>query len=156
MWVAGGLAAGMLILYLIRLIQQRAGRSGSLSVPTHIRELDIRPESLPADIGAAALDLWEQGEHRAALALLYRGMLSRLVHVHAVPIRESSTEGDCEQLAATQLDSLRMAYVSRLIRAWQDAVYGGKAATPDAFRALCTELDTALASPASAVTLEAA
>jgi hypothetical protein len=156
MWVTGGLAACMLILYLARLIQQRTGRPRSLPVPTHIRELDIRPESLPADIGAAALDLWEQGAHRAALALLYRGMLSRLVHVHAVPIRQSSTEGDCEQLAAAYLGALPMAYVSRLIRAWQDAVYGGKAPAPDTFRALCRELDPALAAPASALTREAA
>ena len=44
--------------------------------------------------------LWERGEHRAALALLYRGLLSRLVHAHQVPIRDSSTEGDCLALAA--------------------------------------------------------
>ena len=55
---------------------------------------------LPDDIGAAARALWDRGEQRAALALLYRGMLSRLAHVHRVPIRDSSTEGDCLALAA--------------------------------------------------------
>ena len=68
--------------------------------PTHVRDLDIRPESLPDDIGAAARALWDRGEHRAALALLYRGLLSRLAHVHRLPIRDSSTEGDCLALAA--------------------------------------------------------
>ena len=34
-----------------------------------------------------ALGLWERGEARAALSLLYRGLLSRLVHTYQVPIR---------------------------------------------------------------------
>ena len=55
------------------------------------------------DIGAAARVLWDRGDHRAALALLYRGMLSRLAHVHRIPIRDSSTEGDCLALAASHL-----------------------------------------------------
>src|SRR4029079_6929748 len=74
--------------------------------PTHVRDLDIRPESPTDDIGAAARQLWDRGEQRAALALLYRGMLSRLAHVHRVPIRDSSTEGDCVELASAQLPEL--------------------------------------------------
>ena len=57
--------------------------------------------------GCAAL--WDRGDHRAALALLYRGLLSRLVHVHRVPIRDSSTEGDCLALAARCLTPRRQA-----------------------------------------------
>ena len=90
-----------------------------------MQDLDIRPESLPPDIGAAARALWERGEHRAALALLYRGMLSRLAHVHEVPIRDSSTEGDCLALAARKLDAARVAYVTQLVRTWQRVMYGG-------------------------------
>lgn len=144
MWVLGSLAAGALAIYLIRLVGQRAARPAAVPLPTHIRDLDIRPESLPADIGAVALALWERGEQRAALALLYRGMLSRLVHGHALPIRESSTEGDCEQLAARHLELAQRAYVSRLIRVWQDAVYGGEPLAPAPFRGLCAELDSVL------------
>ena len=74
--------------------------------------------AFPPDIGAAARALWDRGEHRAALALLYRGMLSRLAHVHRVPIRDSSTEGDCLALAASHLTEttarLRVAPRARL------------------------------------------
>lgn len=143
LWVAGTLAAGFLIIYLghlVRFARQRSARSRPVTLPTHIRDLDIRPESLPDDIGAAALALWDRGEQRAALALLYRGMLSRLVHVYEVPIRHSSTEGDCERLAAAHLLASQMAYVSRLIRMWQAAVYGGNPPAPQAFRELCAEL----------------
>jgi hypothetical protein len=109
-----------------------------------VRDLDIRPESLPPDIGAAALALWEQGEKRAALALLYRGLLSRLVHVHSVPIRDSSTEGDCLALATTRLRAERVAYVSKLIRTWESAVYGGVDVETEVVRALCAEFSAAL------------
>jgi hypothetical protein len=146
LWVAASVGAGVLVVYLLRLAQQRAldSRLPSLRIPTHVRDLDIRPESLPADIAAAALALWEAGERRAALALLYRGMLSRLVHVHATPIRASSTEEECARLAATRLEGPPIDYVRRLIRLWQDAVYGGAAPATEHFRGLCAELDTAL------------
>jgi hypothetical protein len=159
LWVAGTLAALLLLIYIVRLISQRMTVADikAFSGPTHVRDLDIRPESLPADLAAAALALWEGGEHRAALALLYRGMLSRLVHGHAVPLRDSSTEGDCEQLARAHVDVSQAAYVSRLIRLWQDAVYGGNPPSSDTFRGLCTGLDQALPqAPGAAQVREAA
>jgi hypothetical protein len=113
-------------------------------VPTHVRDLDIRPESLPVDIGAAARTLWSRGEHRAALALLYRGLLSRLAHVHQVPVKDSSTEGDCLALAVTHLTIDRSEYTSRLIRVWQRAVYGGVNAETSAVYALCDGFAPAL------------
>jgi hypothetical protein len=112
--------------------------------PTHVRDLDIRPETLPTDIGAAARALWDRGDHRAALALLYRGMLSRLAHVHRVPIRDSTTEGDCLVLAANHLSSDTQAYASRLVRVWQRAVYGDETVIPATIHELCDGFARAL------------
>lgn len=157
-WVAGILLVGILALYIKRFIESRGERSVPLrfSMPTHVRDLDIRPESLPEDVGGAALELWERGEHRAALALLYRGTLSRLAHVHSVPIRDSSTEGDCLTLAATHLPAVRAAYVERLIRVWQRAVYGNVEPTADEFHYLGTSFASALDMPAATAALEQA
>jgi Domain of unknown function (DUF4129) len=157
-WVAGILLVGILALYIKRFVESRSERSVPLrfSMPTHVRDLDIRPESLPDDIGGAALELWERGEHRAALALLYRGLLSRLAHVHAVPIRDSSTEGDCLALAATHLPSARMAYVERLIRVWQRAVYGNIEPAAEEFHFLGTGFATAVDMPAETAAVEQA
>lgn len=146
-WVLGGMLALALIWLLFRLLKN-AGPIRSfqpVTVPTHVHDLDIRPESLPNDIGAAALRLWQDGEHRAALALLYRGLLSRLVHVHAVPIRDSSTEGDCLDLASRHLPAERRHYIARLIGVWQRAVYGGHHPDAHEVRALCSTFDAALA-----------
>ena len=145
-WVALLLLAALLVIYLVRLVRSRgaAGASGRFVAPSHVQDLDIRPESLPEDIGAAARGLWDGGERRAALALLYRGTLSRLVHVHAVPIRDSSTEGDCLALASPRLGDERNGFVRRLVRVWQLAVYGGEDPSAAEVYSLCAGFRPAL------------
>lgn len=151
-WVVGGLLAIALLAFVYRLLRNVDTRSLAkiAVVPTHVRDLDIRPESLPDDIGAAALELWGRGEHRAALALLYRGLLSRLAHVHEVPIRDSTTEGDCLALAARHLQAQRSDYVRRLIRIWQRATYGGHDPQSEDVQLLCADFASALAPAAAA------
>ena len=146
MWIALIGLAAWLVVYLVRLSggQRILGGSGGFVPPTHVRDLDIRPETLPAEIGAAARALWDRGEHRAALALLYRGMLSRLAHVHRVPIRDSSTEGDCLLLAARHLTGSTRDYTSRLIGVWQRAVYAHEEVGAVTVHALCAEFAPAL------------
>ena len=145
-WCGALLLAGMVVVYLSRIARTKlaaaAGDDGFIA-PTHVRDLDIRPESLPDDIGAEARELWERGDQRAALALLYRGMLSRLAHVHRVPIRDSSTEGDCVALATAQLPD-RSDYISRLVRVWQRLGYGHETVDSDVVHGLCDEFDGAL------------
>jgi hypothetical protein len=150
-WAAIIALAAFLITYLVRVFSTDAVRGGGRGfvTPTHVRDLDIRPESLPSDIGAAARQLWDRGEHRASLALLYRGLLSRLAHVHDVPIRDSTTEGDCLALAALHLDESRHEYVTRLVRTWQRAVYGGADPDDATVYALCDAFGGTLDRPAS-------
>lgn len=154
-WLIIAVALGLLVIAIMRIVRsiQPSARIPKFVAPTHVRELDIRPESLPDDIGAAALALWEQGAHRAALALLYRGLLSRLVHVHEIPIRHSSTEGDCLQLAVLRFQGERGDYVTQVIRTWQRAVYGAQEPQGSEVNTLCSGFSAALsksvASPAS-------
>ncbi len=145
-WCAAVMLAGMLVVYITRIVRRHRAPRGveQFAAPTHVRDLDIRPESLPEDIGGAARALWDNGEHRAALALLYRGLLSRLAHVHRVPIRDSSTEGDCLVLAASHLVQGKHEYVSRLVRVWQRAVYGREDVPPATVYVLCEHFASAL------------
>jgi hypothetical protein len=119
-------------------------------LPSHVRELDIRPESLPADIGAAVRELWLAGERRAALSLLYRGALSRLVHSYEVAIDAASTEGDCVRLARAVLAPPRGDFVTTLVDAWQLAVYGGRPLATEHVLRLCADFDRLLPLRASA------
>jgi hypothetical protein len=160
-WCAALVLAGLLVGFIVRLVRTHrvTHRAERFVVPTHVRDLDIRPESLPGDIGEAAHALWDRGEHRAALALLYRGMLSRLAHVHRIPIRDSSTEGECLTLAAAGLlTPSRREYASRLVGVWQRSVYGREAVQAATVYALCdqfaSELDRVL--PLDAIAPESA
>jgi hypothetical protein len=143
-WVLAALAVALFIVGLRHWVRVRAGsvKGTSARLPSHVRDLDIRPESLPEQIGAAAAALWQRGEHRAALSLLYRGALSQLVHQHAVPIRAASTEGECVALAAARLAPERSAFFARLVRAWQLAVYGARLPESSSVLALCAEFDS--------------
>jgi len=146
MWLVG---AALLIWVLLRLrdwLKQREGGQGLAAVPpTHVGSLDIRPESLPADIGAAARALWQRGEVRAALSLLYRGALSRLVHGHGVPIRAASTESECLALAAPRLTPDSRAFLAQLIAAWQVVAYARRELSPEDFEQLCAGFDVGMA-----------
>ena len=124
-------------------------------LPSHVRELDIRPESLPADIGAAVRELWLAGERRAALSLLYRGALSRLVHSYAVPIGDASTEGDCVRLARAGLAPPRADFVAALVRAWQLAVYGDRPLASDHVLRLCDDFERQLPARAAPLAIPA-
>ncbi|HUR32891.1 MAG TPA: DUF4129 domain-containing protein [Vicinamibacterales bacterium] len=150
-WLIAVVAAALLAAYLVRIARagSRSGDDGLALTPSYVRDLDIRPESLPRDVGAAARELWERGEPRAALSLLYRGMLSRLVHVHRVPVRASSTEGDCLRLSNGTLATDQREYVASLIRVWQQLVYGHQPPDADRVFALCAEFDPRLAARAT-------
>jgi hypothetical protein len=154
-WLIIGVAIALLVIAIVKIVRSigigQHGRAAAFSAPTHVRDLDIRPESLPDDVGAAAFALWERGEHRAALALLYRGLLSRLVHAYEIPIRHSSTEGDCMMLAVERLAGERGDYVARVIRVWQRAVYGAQLPQTDDVRAMCAGFAGALSTPTPSV-----
>jgi hypothetical protein len=145
-WAGGAVVVALLLVGVRRWMRARAeARLPALgALPSHVQSLDIRPESLPQDVGAAAAALWQRGEHRAALSLLYRGALSRLVHDHAVPIRAATTEGECLALAQRTLDPRRGDFFARLVRAWQLAVYGARLPQDAEALALCREFDVHL------------
>jgi len=133
MWLLGAIAVALLIVFAWRWVRVRAdavaGRAAVLP-PSHVNDLDIRPDSLPDDIAGNARALWQRDEQRAALSLLYRGALSRLVHEHGVAIRGASTEGECVALAHEAMPAAGGAFFERLVGAWQVAVYAAR--LPDA------------------------
>jgi Domain of unknown function (DUF4129) len=152
-WVAGAILFALLLVTLRRLIRERgdAGISSAApAAPSHVRELDIRPESLPPDIGAVAREFWLGGKHRAALSLLYRGALSHLVHHHRLTIRSSFTEGECLQAATRVLPSEPAQYFARLVRAWQDYAYGSLQLADALALSLCSDFSAAIDPPLAA------
>lgn len=142
LWIAGAVLLAIVLVRLHRWWRERDTQAAlRAAVPSHVQSLDIRPESLPRAVGEAAAALWLRGEHRAALSLLYRGALSRLIHVHRVPIRSASTEGECLALARDRIDGPLGELLRRLVGTWQLAVYGARLPGEPQVLALCRDFD---------------
>ena len=144
-WLIG---AGIFIAVLLRLrdwlMARESGAEPLVEMPSHVGTLDIRPESLPRDVGAAARELALKGELRAAMSLLYRGALSRLVHAHGAPIRSASTENDCLRLASARLTADAQAYLQALVGCWQAVAYTQRQVLPEDLEPLCANFDLKL------------
>ena len=93
------------------------------ALPEDLFGLDVRPGSLPKDVGGAALALWQQGQRREALSLLYRGALARLIHARGMEVSKGSTEGDCLRVALPLLAAEPGGYFRNLTLAWQRQAY---------------------------------
>ena len=112
--------------------------AGRAPLPSAVFGLDIRPESLPADVPGAAWSAWERGEPALALGLLYRASIAFLVSREGLPVRESWTEGDCVDFVQRKDRRERADYFARLTRAWQTTAYAHRPPLADEVRALCT------------------
>jgi hypothetical protein len=138
LWIVGALCAAIAAVYAIRMLRQRAPVAAAQEPGvTTVQGLDIRPESLPENIGAAALELLEAGREREALSLLYRGALSRAVHRHGIAILASATEGEALRAVNATLDPPRAAYFADLVALWQCTVYAGELVSAKPIDRLC-------------------
>jgi hypothetical protein len=138
-WAAGAAAAVAAAIGLIRWLRalpSAAEPSPGARLPG-VGGSDIDPESLPEDVGAAALALLEAERLREALSLLYRGALSRAVHRYGAVIGESYTESEALRAMSANLDPDRAAYVADLVGVRQRTVYAGESAARETLERLC-------------------
>ncbi len=111
---------------------------------TEIGGLDIRPESLPDDVSSNVLALWRKDEHRAALALLYRATVSRLINENGLLLTRGATEADCLRLAnraarMQRLDAGRLRVATAVTSVWLDGAYGNRWPQDEKVEALCQD-----------------
>ncbi|QVL46954.1 MAG: DUF4129 domain-containing protein [Thiocapsa sp.] len=99
----------------------RRGRRGDADGTT-ILIGHLGAEPFPDDIPASVRGLIDKGEHRAALALLYRASLAELAR-QGVAIPAGATEGDCLALAAQALPAPHVGLMTRLTVHWSRVAY---------------------------------
>ncbi|MEO6148363.1 MAG: hypothetical protein ABIT70_15225 [Sulfuriferula sp.] len=104
--------------------------------------LDIQPQSLPENIAETAWNLWQGGQHRNALSLLYRGALAHWVTREKVVLGANATEGECIRLFRTGATQETGDYFSRLTYAWQSTAYAGRQPDTEEMQQLCRNWDT--------------
>jgi Domain of unknown function (DUF4129) len=146
LWTAGMAGAAYALIWVIRWLRSLPPmvEPGPPTPVGSVSGLDIRPASLPEDIGAAALALAEEQRTREALSLLYRGALSRAVHRYGAAIGASFTEGEALRAANARLDPSRAQYVADLVSVWQRTVYAGETATRETVERLCRRFAPAM------------
>ncbi|PWF46674.1 hypothetical protein, partial [Massilia glaciei] len=130
------------LLYRYRGLFPEFARRAPLRVATEVGGLDIRPDSLPDDVAGRARALWAGGERRAALGLLYRATLSRLVARNGLLLPRGATEGDCLRLArqahaAQKLARGRLDVVAGVTGLWLGGAYGDRWPDDAALEAQC-------------------
>lgn len=139
-WVLGAAALAAAI-YLV--VRQRARwlrrNDDARRIPPALFGLDVRPDSLPADIVGAARAALAAGNAAAALGLLYRGALCALVHSAAVDLRPGDTEGECWRRAAPALRAGGADYFRRLLDAWLRTAYAHRPPQQAELQSLCEQ-----------------
>lgn len=126
LWIAVIVMVVLAFVYrrqLLALLKPLQRKPEQKPTPDILFGMDIRPESLPDDIAAASRRLWEAGQQREALSLLYRGALMRLTRHDRLPVQDSHTEGDILQLAAMHITPHRATWLRAVTRAWQEIAY---------------------------------
>jgi hypothetical protein len=118
-------------------------RRGRHYQPQTLFGMEVTQDSLPDDVSQAALTLWQDGEQRAALALLYRASLAQLLE-RGVPLKEGSTEQECLHLAQgmeqeLQLPALSLGYFAQLTAAWRRLAYGHRPPAEQHGQELCSQ-----------------
>ena len=147
LWALGAIAVAIAAVWgyrLLRTWQPRTESADAEPVAARILDLDISPDSLPADVGAAALALSRAGQIRECLSLLYRAALSRAVNRFGAVIGSSSTEREALGAVRASLDEPRANYFADLVRMWQRVVYAGDVVAPDDVAPLCARFGETL------------
>ena len=137
------LAAGLAVLawrhreWLALFVQRApAQEPPTAQTPVELFGLDVDPRNLPDDLPASVEQLWPH-DPRAALGLLYRGLLSHLLLQRRVPLTPAHTEGEVLVLLQRLGDPPLAAFASRLLDAWQALAYGSRPPPAELGAELC-------------------
>lgn len=140
LWLALGLSVILAGWWSWRTLPGQAGfgrRAPSSGAPLLVGRIQAiaSPDTGP---GAAAWELWRNGQPRESLRLLYRASLAGLSVQYGLAVRSSATEEECLRLAGAQLaDPELVGFFRRLTRAWQATAYAHRPPDDAEARALC-------------------
>ena len=138
-WIAVVLLAVAAWWYRNRWMPVVVRRPRGAAAPTPAAALEPEPGTLPHDIPGTVLGLWEQGRAGAALSLLYRGALDRVVRGHALTIPDGATEAECIRSVTAAGIGPAAEYFTRIARTWQRVAYAGYSPVAAQVTGLCAQ-----------------
>ena len=116
------------------------GKESAAAAPIIIQGQEITPESFDQNAAQQALSLWQSGQQRAALSLLYRATLAGLLRYQQIDFGRSTTELECLQKASQQLgDSPLVNLLKQVTHSWQMIAYAHRQPADEQMEALCQQ-----------------
>lgn len=141
-WVILALLIGLAV-YHFRDALSSIGRRGEKlpesATPDVMFGLDLRKETLPDDIPAEVMQLWQSKQHREAIGLLYRATLSGLIHKFSYEFYDGYTEQECAYIVSQSNAGTLSTYVQHLTRMWQHIAYAHRLPSDQHVTELCSE-----------------
>ncbi len=107
------------------------------------REQVLAVQPVPDDVPAAVRALWAKGQARAALALLYRCSVQRMVELTEQPLPPGATEAECLRLARALPAGAAREVFPDVVRVWQLAAYAQRLPGQEAFEGLLARASSA-------------
>lgn len=115
--------------------------------PETLFDLDVRPESLPKDVGAAARELFPASA-RAAVSLVFRACLSKLIHLHRLPLGAGMTENEILDLCGRLAPETHRAAQSAF-SVWIDCAYAHEVIPIERLNAMVLAYERAIEAPSA-------
>lgn len=98
------------------------------------------PDTLPDGIAERALQLWQQGHGRRAMALLYRGSVAALDRLGQQPLPAGATEAQCLRAARQLPEASQRELFADTVRSWQQTAWAGQLPSEAGFAQLLQRL----------------
>jgi len=98
----------------------------------------VTPQSLPEDVAGTVEQLWAE-QPRAALSLLYRALLSRLLDDYRLPLNSAHTESEVLRLVENLEQSELSSFSQALTLHWQNLAYGHRLPPDELRQTLCQD-----------------
>lgn len=143
----------LVVIIALYCIVQAFRRRPSLAIPATQNKpstlfgLDVAQDSLPKDPLLAAQALIAKNNIQAALSLLYRASLIKLLHEHHLPIAKHHTEGEVLFSIKHHANAF-YPFMQELTQAWQQVTYGLYPMSQEEALALCHGFEVAFQSKA--------
>ena len=136
LWILLGILAVIIIRYANRWIPWISDRFEPQRKLATIETHDIQVETpLPNDVVAAVRALWNAGEARKAMALLYRAAVQRLSDRLGRAMPKGATESQCLRAARSLTDTEARLFAA-IVRNWQAIAYAQRLPTEVELEAL--------------------
>jgi hypothetical protein len=124
LWIAAAALVALAAWWAVRLMPRAPpAPKDPYQPPPSLFGMALAPESLPADLAGAVRAQLAAERMREALALLYRGTLSALVHGRGIELKASDTEGEALARVRAQAEAATAQYFGELVLHWQRAAY---------------------------------